>query len=194
MKASYLLSITLLVSAALGLGWFFENRIPQLETNSLQVPDNIDYYLSNINYRSMNQQGSVHYRFQSSYLEHYIREDISHIDQPSIQFNGEKSHWLIQAKNGKIQHKQEIFELHQQVELRNQSSRDPMLVNTQLMIMKPQNNLIEIPQSMTVITDNLNMQATSAVLDIDQNNHKFTGVKATYQPPTTSNRRFHADS
>ncbi len=180
MKPGYLFIIIIFISAALGIGWIYDNRTTEIPTSSLQVPDNIDYYLSNINFRSMNQQGSIHYLLKSPYLEHFIRENISHIQKPSIQLNGEKSGWFMKAKTGKLQHKEEVFELQNQVKLKRNSQQDPMLLSTELMFIRPKTNLIDIPVDITATTDNLNLQATSAQLDIDKNNYKFNQVKVKY--------------
>lgn len=182
MKPGYLLAVIIFVSAALGLGWFFDEQTSQAPTSTLEVPDNIDYYLSNLKYRSMNQQGSLHYLLQSPYLEHFIQQDISRLQQPTMQFYGDNSEWLIQAKTGRLQHKEELFELLQQVELQRNSPQQPLLLTTDIMILKVHNNLIEIPQVMNLITNNLKLQAASAVLDIDQNHYQFRRVKATYKP------------
>ncbi len=181
MKSNYILAIILFISIALVLGWFYDKKIPESSKNSLQVPDNIDYYLSNLKYRSMNPQGSTHYLLNSPYLEHYIQQDISHLKQPKMQFFGDKSDWSIQAEIGRLNHQEENFELEQQVKL-TKSSQQSMLLTTHLMILKAQQNLIEIPQHMNVSGDNVELQAASAILNIDQNKFQFKRVKATYQP------------
>ncbi len=184
MKAGYLLIIGIIISAALSMGWFFNDQKPGATSSPLQIPDNIDYYLSNINYKSMNQQGSLHYFLQSPLLQHYIQEDISHIQQPVIQFNGDKSNWLIHSEAALLQHKNEKFELRKQVRLKR-NSQLPMLLTTDLMFLKPQQNLVQIPQDMTVTTDSVNLQAASAELDMNKNTYKFKRVKAIYQQDQT---------
>ena len=180
MKSSYLLIIVVIVTAALSLGWFFDEKKPISLVSPLQVPDNIDYYLSNINYKSMNLQGSLHYHLQSPLLQHYIQEDASKIQQPVIQFNGDKSTWFIQSESALLKHENDQFELRQQVELKR-NSQQPMLVKTDLMYLKPRQNLVQIPMHMTVTTTNVNLQAASAELDMNQNTYKFKRVKAIYQ-------------
>ena len=182
MKSSTLLIAIIFISAALGIGWFFDNRLPKITTNTLEVPDNIDYYLSNLKYRSMNQQGTLHYLLETPYLEHFILQDTSHLQQPNMQFYGDNSTWYIQAETGKLQHKEEQFTLLNQVQLTRNSPQQPMQLTTQLMILQAHNNLIEIPRSMLVTADKLNLQAASAVLDLNQNRYQFKHVKATYQP------------
>ncbi len=182
MKSNYLLIIIIFISAALGLGWFFDKQPADITSSSLEVPDNIDYYLSNLKYRSMNQQGSVHYLLNSPYLEHYIQQNISHLKQPDMQFYGDKSEWIIQAETGRLYHIEEQFELEHQVKLTRSSKLQPMLLTTSLMILKAQKDLIEVPQAMHVTTKNAKLQAASAVLSMDQNQYHFKGVSAIYKP------------
>ena len=154
-------------------------------SSTLQLPDNIDYYLSKVNYRSMNEKGDVHYLLLTPYLEHYIREDISQIQQPEIQLNGDLSAWLIQATNGSLQHAEEVFELQQEVEMLRNSELDPMRLNTELLILMPRSNLIEIPQHLSLVSSSLNLQADSATLNIDENRYQFNRVKAIHRPATS---------
>lgn len=186
MKSSYLLITIMFISAALGIGWFFDNRLPKIAINTLEVPDNIDYYLSNLKYRSMNQQGSLHYQLKTPYLEHYIQQDTSHLQQPNLQFYGDNSTWFIQAETGRLQHKEEQFTLLKQVELKRDSPQQPMLLTTDLMVLQARDNLIQIPQSMTLIASNLKLQAKSAVLDMNKNSYQFEQVNATFKPGNNS--------
>jgi len=48
------------------------------------------------------------------------------------------------------------------------------------MVLRPQTNLVEIPSALTLISSQLQLQASSAMLDIDKNRYQFTRVKATH--------------
>ena len=184
-NSGFLFTGLVLVSIAIGIGWFYDRRLVPATTDALLLPDNIDYYLSQVNYRAMNQQGTIHYQLRSPYLEHYIREDISQIQQPDIQLNGEQSAWQIQAAKDTLQHREEVFELQQKVEMLRSSVVDPMRLNTELMVLRPQTNLIEIPAALTLISSQLQLQASSAMLDIDKSQYQFTRVKATHHSRKT---------
>ncbi|MBC8210929.1 MAG: LPS export ABC transporter periplasmic protein LptC [Gammaproteobacteria bacterium] len=180
-NSGFMLTVIGLVSLAIGIGWFYDRRLAPTTTEALLLPDNIDYYLSQVNYRAMNQQGTLHYQLLSPYLEHFIREDISQIQQPDLQLNGEQSSWRIQARNGTLQHQQEVFELQHQVEMLRNSAQDPMRLNTERMILRPQSNLIEIPAALTLVSSTIHLQAAGATLNIDKNYYQFNRVKATHQ-------------
>ncbi len=183
MKVRLLFLTLLLIGSALIAGWFF-NLQPLQETNqqALQIPDNIDYYLDQVDYRAMNDQGKPHYRMQAKRLEHYIREDVSQIEQPRFQLNGAASNWKVQSNKATLQHRQQRFELQRQVVLKRQSPDNPMRLNTQLLILQPQQDRVDIPQPLTLQTTVLSLQAASAQLNMKTDQYRFAAVKATYSP------------
>jgi len=183
MKARLLFLILLLIGSALIAGWFF-NLQPLQNTPSqvLQIPDNIDYYLDQVDYRAMNGQGKLHYKMQAARLEHYIREDVSQIAQPRFQLNGDNARWQIQSETATLQHRQQRFELQQQVLLRRQSTASPMRLQTHLLILQPEQNQADIPQHLTLQSASLSLQAASAQLNMKTGQYRFNRVKATYSP------------
>ncbi len=183
MKVRLLFLTLLLIGSALIAGWFF-NLQPLQEANqqALQIPDNIDYYLDQVDYRAMNDQGKPHYRMQAKRLEHHIREDISQIEQPRFQFNGSAANWKIQARKATLRHRQQRFELQQQVQLQRQSADHPMRLKTQMLILQPQQNRVEIPRPLTLHSNALTLQAASARLNMKTDHYRFVAVKATYSP------------
>lgn len=181
MKPLHVLAIVLLIVGALSLGWFFDTQSPLLIENPLEVPENIDYYLSGVRYRAMNGEGSIRYQLDSPYLEHFIQEDISVIRQPFIDYQGKPQRWTLSAQQGVLQHQSEVFELQEQVNLTRFDANDRMQLSTERMILTTQNDLVVIPQRLQLSTGSLQLQANSATLDVSNNQYRFNGVKATYQ-------------
>ena len=71
---------------AIAFGWIYESHLrAKVERTALIIPDNIDYYLSNFRYRSMNVDGTVDFEFKSPRLEHHLGTDVSNIEVPSLQ-------------------------------------------------------------------------------------------------------------
>ena len=193
MKPRLLLLILLLIGGALLIGWFYDEQSAMTQAREeLQIPDNIDYYLSQVDYRAMNDQGQLNYRLQTPYLEHYIREDSSHIQQPRFQILGQPSQWDIRAEQAILQHREERFELKHQVELRRQSGSEALQLDTALMILLARDKIVDIPQALTLKTPTLDLQADSALIHINNELYQFTGVKATYQP--VARETLHDDS
>lgn len=181
MKSSYIFLIFFALIAALTAGWFIESRPAVVITNSLEVPDNIDYYLAEVNYRVFNDSGEPSYQLQAPYLEHFIREDLSQITQPDIQYYAENNQWQMTADQGTLKHEKEILELSQQVRLKRVDLNNPLLLTSELMVFTPNDEQLEIPQKLQVKTNDLELQADSALMDIKNNRHEFHHVKAIYQ-------------
>lgn len=183
MKLRLLLLTLVLVGSALVVGWLFDEQSVLSPTrDDFKIPDNIDYYLSRVDYRAMNEQGKLNYRLQTPYLEHYIREDTSQIEQPRFHFLGEPSQWKIRSGKASLQHRAERFELTQKVELQRESTIDPLRLNTSLMILLARDKIVDIPQPLTLKTPTLQLQAKSAQIHMSQDLYQFSGVRATYQP------------
>lgn len=180
MRAWHLLVIATLIIGALSTGWFFDTQSTLMIESPLEVPDNIDYYLSGVRYRAMTTEGAIRYELDSPYLEHYIQEDISVIQQPFIDYRGTPQRWTLSANKGVLQHQSEVFELHQQVKLARIDDIDPLQLATERMILTTQDDLVVIPQEVVLSSRRLQLQANSATLDVTNNHYRFNGVKATY--------------
>lgn len=181
MRIRHLFLVLLLIIGALGIGWFYDTRTALLTENPLQAPKNVDYYLSKVNYIAMNKLGRIRYRLQTPYLEHYIEQDISDIQQPIIDYHNNRDKWHVTAHKGSLQHTTEIFKLTQQVSLTRLNPLQPMQLDTELMIFTTLMEQIEMPQPVTVTTDKLHLKADNAWMDLSKNRYKFNQVKATYK-------------
>ena len=180
MKPWHLIVAVIAIVGALSLGWFFDPRPSLIPRSLLQVPDNIDYYLADFRYQAMDEDGKPHFELQSPYLEHYIREDISQIRQPFIIYRTDPFQWQVSALQGSLAHQQELLRLEQQVDLQRISGQQPLRLNTEVMILETANDLVEMPEALTLTTDNLWLQADNASLYMNKNYYQFNRVKATY--------------
>lgn len=180
MKAGYIFLGLAGIIGALGIGWFFDSQKVISKKNELQVPDNIDYYLAGVNYHAFNDQGLTRFQLRSPYLEHFIREDTSHLIQPTLNYFTDTGEWKLSAKKGSLQHKTEIFQLQQQASVRSFNTKDPFTVNSELMVFKSESELLEIPQALQIYSQDLKLNAASAVLDLKNDLHEFVRVKAIY--------------
>jgi LPS export ABC transporter protein LptC len=85
MKLRLMVLVIILGIAASVLGWVYESRLrSQDDKADLIIPDNIDYFLTNLRYRVMNSEGILDFEFNSPRLEHYPGTDVSNIDVPSM--------------------------------------------------------------------------------------------------------------
>jgi hypothetical protein len=68
-KAPVVAVIAVATVAAIAIGWLYEPKIT-ISRPDLEIPTNIDYFLSGVQYKSMNDQGNLDFMMQSPYLEH----------------------------------------------------------------------------------------------------------------------------
>jgi LPS export ABC transporter protein LptC len=115
-KIKTLLVSTIAVAtiAAVTIGWFYEPKIT-VSRSDLEIPTNIDYFLAELQYKSMNEQGNLDFEMQSPYLEHLIASNISLIDQPTIQIYRNLNDWQIESLTGKLFHQQNSLQLAKNV-------------------------------------------------------------------------------
>lgn len=180
MRWSYVVLILAGIAGALGIGWFFDSQKVISTQNPLQVPDNIDYYLSGVRYQSFNDQGFTRFQMRTPYLEHFIREDTSQLTQPMLDYFNDSEQWQLSATRGSLQHGTEIFQLQQQARVSRIDALDPFVLHSELIVFKADTELLEVPQSLQISSRDLQLEADSALMDIKNSRHEFFNVNATY--------------
>lgn len=180
MKPAYLFVFFVLLAAAISAGWFFDRQSIPLLKNTLEIPDNIDYYLAGIKLKSYNQQGTPSYQMNAPYLEHFVREDISLIQQPDFRYFADKADWLISARQGRLLHQTKIYELEQQVAIKRNLANQSLRLSTEQMTFNPESKIVEIPVALRLIDNKLDLHAQSAVLDMHKQQYIFQRVNAIY--------------
>ena len=182
MKLRLLLLTLLGIAVALFAGWFLDEPPAPEVVDQLRVPDNIDYYLADVDYRAFNESGTVRYQLQTPYLEHYIREDISHLRVPRLHYHDDDgSQWRLGADEGSLLHASEQFELRQQALLERQHGDRPMQLASQVFRFDSQAEQLEVPQDLTLTSPGLQLNAANALLDIGNQRYRFHRVRAVYQ-------------
>ncbi len=181
MRFRFLFIFVVALLIAIVSGWFFDRQNLPLVQNPLQIPDNIDYYLAEVKLKTYNQQGSPQYQLNSPYLEHFVREDISMIQHPDIRYFDDRADWMISAREGKLIHQQDIFELSQSASLQRHLSDKWLKVDSEQMIFYPDQDAIKMPVALTMRSADMELKASSAMLDMKNDRHIFQGVNAIYQ-------------
>lgn len=180
MKARFIFLILSGTVIALVSGWLLDqNRITSTQ-NPLEVPDNIDYYLTNVNFLAFNDQGNTRFRLQSPHLEHHIREDTSKLTQPFLHYHADSGQWKLSANRGSFQHESEIFQLQDEARIRRLNT-DPFTLDSTLFIFESQTERLTVPQPLQIESPSLKLKAQSAVLDMKTSRYQFNGVMATYE-------------
>lgn len=181
MKPRFLFILMLALIAAVVAGWFFDRQSLPLAQNPLQIPDNIDYYLTGVKLKSFDQQGLPDYQLNSPYLEHFVREDISIIQQPDIRYFSAQADWMMSAQQGKLIHQSDIIELQQKASVKRNQLDNSMHLTSEQMIFNPDLDTVELPVALRMQSNQLDLNAQSALLDMKHDHHVFQRVNATYQ-------------
>jgi LPS export ABC transporter protein LptC len=169
------------IAIAAIVGWLFDFKKAPLPQQLLQAPDNIDYYMKQVNYRAFDSRGLLQYHLRTPYLEHFIREDASHLQTPDLEYFADKEQWHARSNTAVLVHADEVLTFRQNVDLRRVQGAQPLELQSEVLILRSREEQMEIPVAMTLKQPGLHLQAQDALLDMKLKRHRFNGVKAVYQ-------------
>lgn len=176
-------SIVLVVGAgiiAIAVGWIYQSQNKPVETRTeLEIPVDIDYYLSGVKYRVMAKSGTLDYELRTPYLQHFKREDISRMDTPEIDIFRKNQHWQIEAKTAEIIHQENILYLIDNVVMQKQG-QEPMQLSTEHLRFEANKDLMIAKQAVQLIGKNTRINADQAVFELDKNRYTLTNSIAVY--------------
>ena len=173
------------VVGAIAAGWIYESRSKDaLIKPELEIPTDIDFFLSVMNYRVFDKSGNLDYQLQSPYLEHFIKDDISRVEQPVIHVFRERGDWQIKAARGDILHRQEWLKLDNNVVMQKTGS-DSIQVRSESMLFKPDQDMVVSDVTVIFESDSAKISGDGAVIDLHQGIFSLKNTRATY---------YHADS
>jgi LPS export ABC transporter protein LptC len=180
-----IITLVFAVLCAVAVGWIYEASSKKtLVQPELEIPTDIDFFLSQMKYRVFNKTGSLNYQLQSAYLEHFIKDDISRIQQPLIHVYREGGDWQVEALSGDILHQQEWLRLDDNV-LMQKMGADSIQVRSDSMLFKPDQNLVAIDAKVTIESDSAKISGDNAVFDLGNESYSLKNTRAIY---------YHADS
>lgn len=148
MRLSNVILVLIAGIIAIAVGWVYQSQDTIVEKRTeLEIPVDIDYYLSKVKYRAMTESGELDYMLQSPYLQHFKQADISRLDKPKIDIYRNGLHWQAEANSAEMIHKLNSLHLIEDVRLTNQNSQ---------------------------------IDADSAVFDLDRNIYSLTNTKTIF--------------
>jgi|TARA_B110000971_G_scaffold201193_1_gene219856 lipopolysaccharide export system protein LptC len=180
-KIKTLLVSTIAVAtiAAVTIGWFYEPKIT-VSRSDLEIPTNIDYFLAELQYKSMNEQGNLDFEMQSPYLEHLIASNISLIDQPTIQIYRNLNDWQIESLTGKLFHQQNSLQLAKNVVM-HRMGKNPLHVRTEVILFQPDLGLISTSEAIEIKSDTAVIHGSAATFDLKNRVYSLKNTKAIYR-------------
>jgi LPS export ABC transporter protein LptC len=174
MKLRLLVLVIILGIGAVALGWVYESRLrPEDEKTDLVIPNNIDYFLTNLHYRAMTIEGTLDYEFNSPRLEHYPGADVSNIEQPSVQIYRETDHWLVDALDGELLHGENILRLRNQVVIQKRGD-NPFQMYTESIRFEPDRDLVSSEAKVLMRNKQGQIEAEQAVFDLAGQIYRFS--------------------
>ncbi len=171
---------------AIMAGWLYQEQLQQRElpTADLEIPDNIDYYFTDMTYRVVKDTGETAYRFESPRLEHHLRGDTSFIQQPAMTIFRDDDVWTVHAQTAELKHETEVMHLAQQVKMQKQGE-EPLQLESERAIFASRDETITFPDAVQVISNDAEISAASAVLDMKNNVYHLKQTRTVYRDETS---------
>ncbi len=181
MKSRALIFIVLLGLAAVLIGWFYESRLRErIERAELVVPDDIDYFLTGLHLRAMNERGKLDYEFRSRRLEHRRLTDTSDIEQPALEIYRDGDRWQVDANRGEFRHRDNRLDLEQQVVMRRLGAR-PLRLESDSARFEPDLDRLSVVGSVVLVSDDAEIRADSAEFDLEAGVYRLDKTRAVYR-------------
>ena len=181
MKYRLVILIAVLGIGAVLIGWVYESRLrSQVESRELVVPDDIDYFLANLEFRAIDERGELEYEFQSPRLEHFPLGDLSRIETPSLQIHGQPHGWRVVAREGEFRHTDNQLYLSRDVVM-NRDGAEPLRLSTESMLFEPERDLVSSDTEVVIETRQGLIRAARASFDLAAGIYRFTRSSAIYR-------------
>lgn len=185
MKALTSIMVFVAVLGAVAVGWIYQSRSQDILSGpELEIPTDIDFFLSQMKYRVFNESGDLDYQLNSPYLEHFIKDDISRIEQPIIRIYRDNSDWQVKASRGDILHQQEWLRLENNVVLQKLGG-ESIQFRSESMLFKPEQDLLVSEENVIIEYDNARISGDEAIFDLRNEVYLLKNTRAIY---------YHADS
>ena len=181
MKSRVLVFIALLGIAAVLIGWFYESRLRErIERAELVVPDDIDYFLTGLHYRAMNEEGELDYAFRSRRLEHRRLTDTSDIEQPALEIHRDGDRWQVDAERGEYRHRENLLDLEQRVVMQRFGAR-PLRLQGDRARFEPELDRLSVDGSVLLVTGDAEIRANGAEFDFEAGVYRLDNTRAIYR-------------
>jgi LPS export ABC transporter protein LptC len=181
MKLRFLIFVIIFGFGAIAVGWVYESSLrPDREKARMVFPDDIDYFLTHLRYRSLNAEGKLYFEFLSPRLEHFPQNDISRIEVPSMQIYNDIDPWQIDALTGEYRHGNNLLQLNQQVVMQKQGL-SPMQVYTESISFEPDRELVSTDSEILMVIPQARIRAERAEFDLARKIYRFSKTRAIYR-------------
>jgi LPS export ABC transporter protein LptC len=181
MKTRLIFFVLILGFGAIAVGWVYERslRVPE-EKARLSIPDDIDYFMTNMNYRALNSAGKVDFQFYTPRLEHYPHSDVSSLEVPWIRIETETVPWLVDSQAGEYQHANNLLHLTREVVMRREGD-SPLQVFTDSIRFEPDREWVTADSEILMLQPNTRIVAEHGEFDLAGQVYKLKRARAVYK-------------
>lgn len=180
MKSRALVFVIVLGIIAIAAGWVYESRLrSRIETTELVIPDNIDYFMTNLNYRSVDTEGKLDFAFSSRRLEHHPRDNVSTIETPALDIYRESGNWKVSALKGELRHQDNRLWLRQQVVM-HKTGGEALEISGESMRFEPERDLVSSDSAVLVHGKQARIEAETAVFNLADKVYRLSKTRAVY--------------
>ena len=181
MKSRLFILVIILGFAAIVIGWVYESSLqPGEKQANLQFPDDIDYFLTDMHYRTLNADGELDFEFLTPRLEHYPHNDVSSLETPSMQIHDPSSPWQIDALTGEYRHGENLLQLNRQVVMHKEGP-SPMQIYTESISFEPDRDLVSTDVEILMVSPQARIHADSAEFDLARKIYRFDRTRTVYR-------------
>lgn len=181
MKPRLLIFVVIFGFGALAVGWVYERSLrPPQQRAELAIPQDIDYFMTNMNYRALDSNGKLDYEFYTPRLEHYPHNDVSNLETPKIRIETETVPWLVDSRVGEYQHANNLLHLTREVVMQRHGA-DPMQVYSESMRFEPDRELVVSDSEITIINPQARLVADHGEFDLARQVYRFKRARTVYK-------------
>lgn len=161
--------ISLIIISALALlSWWFQDIWKEAPIIQPEKDEHFpDYFMENFTLTNMDITGKPSYILRASKMQHYSDNNSSELEQPRIQFLGEKSDWSITAEHALILENDNQIQLRNNVQLSRNASAEqaPMTIDTEYLSINTSTEVAETQYLAQVSSKGLSMTSKGLVYD-----------------------------
>ena len=181
MKARLFIFIAIFGCGAVAVGWVYERslRAPE-ERAEIAIPQDIDYFMTNMTYRALDANGKLDYEFYTPRLEHYPHDDVSRLQLPRFRIETETVPWLVDSKLGEYRHAANLLHLTRQVVMQRHGEA-PMQVFGDSVLFEPERELLTADSEITMLDARGRLVADQAEFDLARQVYRFTRARTVYR-------------
>ncbi|MDJ0779646.1 MAG: LPS export ABC transporter periplasmic protein LptC [Gammaproteobacteria bacterium] len=180
MKPRSLVIVLALGCIAIVVGWVYESRVREdTVADKLEIPDNIDYFLTGLRFRGMNTEGQPDFEFTSRRLEHRRKTDVSHIEAPTVRVFRATANWQIDSRQAAYEHRANLLRMEQDVVLQKGGVR-PLRLMTESLVFDPDRDRISTDSNVVMLSGDGRIEADGAVFDLEREVYSLERARGVY--------------